>query len=91
MLARLSAVACPRCACHMVREFECNCGEVHGDHCVNCGRWVALQVSEHVELSEIDARCDRGAVEHDHSVEERAERITQFFTRVRAQSKGAPS
>jgi hypothetical protein len=64
--AKVNDKACPRCGCFMVKHFDCNCGEVHGDYCLNCGRWASLKPNEHVKLSEFDTRCEKGAVEHTH-------------------------
>jgi hypothetical protein len=65
---RLVDGPCPRCGCHMVRLFDCDCGEVHSDYCVNCGRFTSLGATEHTEMSEYDAPCVKGLVMHDHVV-----------------------
>ena len=73
------SVACPRCGCHLTRHFTCNCGEVHGDTCLNCGRFTHLGPTEYLDLCETDARCSYGPVAHAHSEEEKAARIAAFF------------
>lgn len=75
----IGATPCPRCGCHLVSLFECNCGEVHGDYCVNCGRSTSLSPSEHVNLSPVDVRCDAGPVIHEHSEEEKGKRIAAWI------------
>ena len=68
----VSATPCPRCGCHVVKHFECGCGEVHKDHCANCGRWTSLAPNEHVKLAPSDERCALGATPHDHHPEDTA-------------------
>lgn len=72
---------CPRCGCYLTRHFECGCGEVHDDYCVNCGRWVSLAPTEHVELS-IDAACTAGRVPHVHSAAEKRASIDAYFKSI---------
>lgn len=75
---------CPRCGCHVRKHFECNCGEVHDDYCLNCGRWCSLGVAEHVELDQLlDAPCERGAVMHEHPSEEKTTRIDRYLRNIR--------
>ena len=78
----ISDKPCPRCGCYLIKEFKCNCGAVHDNHCVNCGRWASLPPTEHVELGPTDARCDAGPVEHEHSVAEKRARIRRFFEKA---------
>lgn len=78
---KISNTACPRCQCHLVSHFECDCGEVHSDYCVNCRRWLDLGPTEHIELSEIDVACSAGPVDHAHLEEEKIARIDAFFSK----------
>ena len=55
---------CAKCGCYAAKHFECNCGEVHGDYCVNCGRFVNAHSPP--VLGVHDRRCKHGAVPHDH-------------------------
>lgn len=55
---------CAGCGCYAAKHFECNCGEVHSDYCVNCGRFV--DADSPPVLSVHDRRCKHGAVVHDH-------------------------
>ena len=66
MSAQINTVACPRCGCWLKKEFDCNCGQVHDDYCGNCGRWVSLPPTEHVELSNFNDPCTAGPVMHEH-------------------------
>lgn len=75
----LADLACPKCGCHMRQHFDCNCGAVHDDYCLNCGRFVSLPADESIELEVIDVRCAAGRCPHDHPAEERAARIALFF------------
>lgn len=79
---RLAGEECPRCGCWCVRNFECGCGEVHSDYCVNCGRFTSLARDEHVKLSEVDVRCARGRELHDHDEGEKLARIDDWQNRV---------
>ncbi len=79
---KIGAAPCPRCGCYLINHFECGCGTVHDDCCVNCGRWVSLAQTEHVELSGIDARCTVGPVIHEHSEDEKAARIERYMQHV---------
>ncbi len=76
---RLVDGPCPRCGCHMVRLFDCDCGEVHSDYCVNCGRFTSLGATEHTEMSEYDAPCVKGMMMHDHPSSEQVARIDAVF------------
>lgn len=62
---------CPRCGCWMVHKFECNCGAVHANCCLNCGRYTAPSLSRDQYVSEEDKRyctpCTVGPVEHQHN------------------------
>jgi hypothetical protein len=66
-----------------VRVFACNCGAVHSDYCVNCGRWASLGPQESVELTGWDAVCVLGPVPHDHPWEEKELRMTAVHERIR--------
>jgi hypothetical protein len=91
-LVRVSDEACPRCGCHLVRAFACNCGAVHSDYCVNCGRFTSLCRMDYVELSELDVPCVEGAVPHVHAPEERAARLRAYMESVRSRAgRGTPS
>lgn len=65
---------CPRCGCFMAQPFSCNCGAVHGDHCLNCGRYTAPTLKRNEYVSEEDKAyvtpCTLGTVEHEHSTKE---------------------
>ena len=80
---RVSGVACPRCGCCMVRYFACNCGAIHGDNCVNCGRSVDAPQGEFLDLSQVDMPCTAGVEPHDHSDSEKCARIAAFFEGAR--------
>lgn len=62
---------CPRCGCFMAEHFECNCGAMHGDHCLNCGRYTAPTLTRDQYVSEEDKAyvtpCTLGPVEHMHA------------------------
>jgi len=66
---RINDEPCPRCGCFVVRHFECNCGQVHADTCINCGRYTfpALARDEYTTLSEFDVACTAGPVMHEHT------------------------
>lgn len=84
-VAVLNDVACPRCGCWLKKNFECGCGAVHSDYCVNCGRFTTLPPYQTLELCEGfgQARCEKGPVMHNHPPEERAERIKAYFEKVK--------
>jgi hypothetical protein len=69
---RLNTEDCPRCGCWMIRTFKCNCGQMHGNICDNCGRWTSptLERSEHTELVRFlgigPNHCKVGPVIHAH-------------------------
>ena len=69
---------CPRCACHVVYEFQCNCGEVHGDVCQNCGRFRSAG-KRSTELGITDEICTHGYVMHDHLPAEKTARIDRWY------------
>jgi len=78
----ISKVACPRCGCYLTQNFACNCGAMHGDTCVNCGRFTDLGPTEYLEMSQADAPCSYGPVAHVHLDEEKGARIDAFFADV---------
>jgi len=82
----VSGTPCPRCGCHLVKNFKCGCGEVHSDYCVNCGRFTTLGPTEAIELGPYDARCGSGLIAHEHSDEEKAERLEKAFKKARRAS-----
>ena len=79
---------CPRCSCWMARKFECNCGAIHANCCLNCGRYTAPSLSRDQYVSEEDkqfcAPCTAGPVEHAHDAEERAQKVEEFFAEMTA-------
>lgn len=77
-VTRLADAACPRCACHIVREFRCNCGEVHSDYCENCGRFTACG-TEFTELGVTDEICAHGHAMHEHTHAEKKSRIARWY------------
>lgn len=83
----LRPTPCPKCGCHMARTFECGCGAVHDDYCVNCGRFVSVPPDRSTELTEVDARCPCGPVQHDHPPEEKSARVQAFYEKIRQRSK----
>jgi len=85
-MPRLGSEPCPRCGCWLVNQFTCNCGEVHSDHCVNCGRWTFphLARDEYTELDETDVACTAGTVLHEHDPAEKAARKLDAFFAARA-------
>ena len=82
----LGPVPCPCCGCHLVDTFTCTCHEHCVITCRNCGRFTAprLGPTEHVEMSFADVRCEAGAVDHDHSAEEKRTRIHEGYAKYRA-------
>lgn len=75
---------CPRCGCQLRANFRCGCGRCNDDYCVNCGRFVSLEDDEHVELTPpVDVRCSKGAVPHEHSDAEKAERVARWLSEMR--------
>jgi hypothetical protein len=51
----------------MAESINCNCGAVHGDVCVNCGRYTAPTLTRDQYLEEdCIPRCEQGVVEHEH-------------------------
>lgn len=76
---------CPRCGCWMAHKFECNCGAVHANCCLNCGRYTAPSLSRDQYVSEEDKRyctpCTAGPVEHqhDHAVKEAVQSTEPFY------------
>ena len=54
---------------------------MHAPRCSNCGRQSTLPATLHTELTEVDARCEHGAVPHEHPDEEKIARIDAFFER----------
>ena len=81
--AHLLPDACTTCGCHMMRPFEYNCGAVHGDFCLNCGRRIGAEPGR---LTEVDLRCERGATPHDHPPSETADRIKAWHDKLNAMS-----
>ena len=81
--AVVSDTACPRCGCHLVKHFECGCGKVHDDYCGNCGRFVSLAPDKHIELGLYDVRCETGPVQHEHSEEEKSQRLSAALKKLR--------
>lgn len=80
---RLNAAPCFRCGCHLAKAFDCFCGAVHDDHCVNCGRWLSLPPEDALDLGLIDELCTAGPVDHQHTSEEKERRIAAVFARVK--------
>jgi hypothetical protein len=80
---QIAETPCPRCNCCLRQKFDCNCGAVHDDYCVNCDRFVSIPPPDHIELSEIDRRCDFGRFPHEHSQEEKLKRIDEYIRKVR--------
>lgn len=78
---RLNNKPCPRCACFLIDHFRCGCGAVESDYCVNCGRFTTADGL--TELTELDAKCEKGRVEHEHPSEEKTERINVYFEKHR--------
>lgn len=72
---------CPRCGCHMAQTFHCNCGAVHSDVCLNCGRYTTLPRDEHIEMSEFDLPCKKGTVVHEHPWKEKEAHMNAVFNR----------
>jgi hypothetical protein len=68
-MSKLNTESCPKCGCWMVRSFECNCGELHGYCCLNCGRYAAptLRRDEYADLDEFTQECKLGPIEHNHT------------------------
>lgn len=85
--SKLANTGCPRCGCYMTHSFDCNCGAVHSDTCVNCGRFTHFDVTEHTQMAEGDIRCPHGAVEHEHPPEEQAARLKAFFDVARRNAR----
>jgi hypothetical protein len=82
---RLSKTPCPRCGCLAVRLFECDCGEAHSDYCVNCGRFTSLSPTSHIDLADgLYARCEQGAVPHDHPAAEQEARLDAYLKKISA-------
>jgi hypothetical protein len=70
----------------MVKHFACGCGAVHADYCVNCG--LSVGGTDHKELSPLDARCEKGAVPHDHPFEkEKGPRMDAYFKGLAARRR----
>jgi hypothetical protein len=84
--AKLLTAPCPRCGCYVAKHFDCNCGAVHDDYCINCGRWVSLPSDQYTTLTELDEACEKGAVLHEHSDEEKKHRLDAFYARVRTET-----
>jgi hypothetical protein len=70
---------CPRCGCHLVKTFECDCGACKDDYCGNCGRFTSFSSKEFVEMAPYVVRCDEGPVPHEHSASHRAKRIEAWM------------
>lgn len=85
----IAAVPCPRCGCYLTRHFACNCGEVHSDYCVNCGRFTSLSPSKSIKLSPNDARCEAGPTMHAHPFEEKAQRMAAVHELIRQEVEKA--
>lgn len=85
----LAETPCPRCACHLVHEFRCNCGEVHGDVCENCGRFRSAG-SRATELGITDEICTRGHAMHDHPPAEKVARIDRWYEFLNAHRSVEP-
>jgi hypothetical protein len=73
----LAPKPCTCCGCFLTYEFECNCGQVHSDVCLNCNRFADMQHQSVEALNAEweaefpgdpppDTRCTAGAVEHEH-------------------------
>jgi hypothetical protein len=68
---RIAIDPCVACGCHLVSTFECNCGEVHGDYCENCGGFLGIP---HASIEDQNGgigmwwagRCTAGAIDHVH-------------------------
>jgi hypothetical protein len=85
MAATVRPDPCQRCGCHVTWFFQCNCGEVHGDVCDNCGLKRGTDVpAKLLKLGETDAVCAYGPVMHRHPSEERVARIDAWHRRLDA-------
>lgn len=88
----LHHMPCQRCGCYMTYNFKCDCGQVHGDVCDNCGLRRPLSgettPDKYLSLSSVDVRCEMGPVAHAHRVEEKNKRISDFFARARESNHG---
>lgn len=81
-------IPCDRCGCYAAKHFECGCGEVHGDYCVNCGRFVDADSPPVLGL--FDQRCEVGAVPHDHPWSEKApymEAVSDALTQSKTEAE----
>ncbi len=77
---KLNDKPCPKCGCYLIANFNCFCGEVHSDYCVNCGRWTELQPNQYINFTPIlDERCSIGRVYHEHSEKEKSNRLRAYF------------
>ena len=86
---RIRQTGCPRCGCHLVYLFDCNCGAVHGDVCENCGRSVDVPApADNPSFDQLDpfglngVACAAGPVAHEHTDEERTGRADAFYARL---------
>jgi hypothetical protein len=86
---RIRPTGCPRCGCHLVYLFQCNCGAVHSDTCENCGRAVDVPApASEPSFDQLDpfgltgVVCTAGPVAHAHTDEERSGRVDAFHARM---------
>lgn len=66
LVARVTERACPRCNCYGVHDDACGCGAVRWSTCANCGRDTGRAPEDLEGGLASYARCDAGAVPHEH-------------------------